>query len=194
MHKFYGSYRLSGSSESCHVYSGYSGSLSRLETLNQSFQELSDESTDDASNSHYSELSMETEGPMSLASSLSSLSLFPYTHRRRNSSASSNVSVTHSSGVHIKEILFFGFCDHVGQDLWKDNPEQDRFNTFSVSEADLTNVIGYLENQIEAHKYRSRDSESSDNVMNSVQDSLQTNIPPKVTFILDTYCHIYMYR
>ena len=62
------------------------------------------------------------------------------------------------------------------------------------SEADLTNVIGYLENQIEAHKCRSQDSESSDNVMNSVQDSIGTEIPPKVTFILDTYCHIYMYR
>lgn len=191
MHKLYGSYRLDGSNERCHVYSE---SLSRLEILNHSFQELSDESTDDASNSHYSEMSTETEGPMSLASSLSSLSLFPYTHRRRNSSTSSNISAAHSSGPAVKEILFFGFCDHVGQDLWKDNPEQDRFNTFSVSETDLTNVIGYLENQIEAHKCRSRDSESSDNVRNSVQDSIQTEIPPKVTFILDTYCHIYMYR
>ena len=189
MHKFYGSIRLDSSSDSCHVYSA---SLSRIETLNHSFQELSDESTDDASNSHYSEMS--TEGPMSLASSLSSLSLFPYTHRRRNSSTSSNISFSHPSGTHVKEVLFYGFCDHVGQDLWKDNPEQDRFNTFSVSEADLTNVIGYLENQIEAHKCRSQDSESSDNVRNSVQDNIQTEIPPKVTFILDTYCHIYMYR
>ena len=189
MHKFYGSIRLDGSRESCHVYTG---SLTRTEMLNHSFQELSDESTDEASTSHYSEVS--TEGPMSLASSLSSLSLFPYTRRRRNSSTSSNVSFSHCCGPHAKEVLFFSFCDHVGQDLWKDNPEQDRFNTFSVSEADLTNVIGYLENQIEAHKCRSQDSESSDNVMNSVQDSIRTEIPPKVTFILDTYCHIYMYR
>lgn len=181
----------------CSGFMELHSSLPRCEVTTYNFGEgisETDESMDDASNSHYSEAS--ESGAMSITSSLSSLSLFPYTHRRRNSSTSSNASGSQSP--HGKELTLYGICDHVGQDMWKDNPEQDRFNTFSVSETDLTNVIGYLENQIEAHKCKAKNSscsESSDNVINSVQDDLgEQTVPAKVTFILDTYCHIYMYR
>ena len=69
-----------------------------------------------------------------------------------------------------------------------------------MSETDLTNVIGYLETQIESHKHKGKtvdqSCENSDNVLNSVHDNLgePVSVPPKVTFILDTYCHIYMHR
>ena len=194
MYKMFG-YGSGSIRSNCSNFTDLHGSLPRCDMMTYNLREgisETDESTDDTSNSHYSEAS--ESGAMSIASSLSSLSLFPYTHKRRNSSASSNASGS-PSGLRKDVAVFFGFCDHVGQDMWRDNPEQDRYNTFSVSETDLTNVIGYLENQIEAHKYKTRCSESSDNVLNSVQDEISDpEIPPKVTFILDTYCHIYMYR
>lgn len=174
-------------------------SLPRYEMASYSFGDgigETDESMDETSASLQSEAS--ESGAMSVTSSMSSLSLYPYTHRRRNSSTSSNVSGSQKS-VQGKEISMYGICDHLGHEMWKDNPEQDRFNTFSVSETDLTHVIGYLETQIETHKSKSRrpqGCESSDNVINSVHDDLgeTATVPPKVTFILDTYCHIYMHR
>ena len=142
----YGSVSGSLRSDTSSSYLDLHGSLPRYEMATYNFGESiceTDESTDDTSTSHYSEAS--ESGAMSIASSLSSLSLFPYTHRRRNSSASSNVSGSPCGHVNVKELTLHGFCDHVGSDLWKENPEQDRFNTFSVSETDLTTVIGYLE-------------------------------------------------
>lgn len=198
MYKMFG-YGSGSLRSDCSSFLDLHASLPRCEVATYNFGEgisETDESMDDTSNSHYSEAS-ET-GAMSITSSLSSLSLFPYAQRRRNSSTSSNGSGAHSSSTPGKEITMYGICDHTGQDMWKDNPEQDRFNTFSVSETDLTNVIGYLENQIEVHKFKNKistSSESSDNVLNSVQDDFgETTIPAKVTFILDTYCHIYMCR
>ncbi|WAR21996.1 SLK-like protein, partial [Mya arenaria] len=197
MYKMFG-YGSGSLRSDCSGYLDLHGSLPCYETavfLGEGISEA-EESMDDTSNSHYSEAS--DTGAMSITSSLSSLSFFPYTTRRRNSSASSNVSGSQKS-IHCKEVTMYGLCDVVGHDLWKDNPEQDRFNTFSVSETELTNVIGYLENQIESHKTKNRVSEScesSDNVINSVHDDLgqPEGVPQKVTFILDTYCHIYMYR
>lgn len=185
----------------CSSFMDYYSSLPRYDMATYSFGEgigETDESMDETSCSPQSEAS--ESGTMSITSSLSSLSLFPFTHRRRNSSTSSNVSGSQKS-VHAKDpTTLYGLCDHVGHDMWKDNPEQDRFNTFSVSETDLTNVIGYLETQIESHKSKNRhypqSCESSDNVINSVHDDLgePASVPPKVTFILDTYCHIYMHK
>lgn len=198
MYKMYG-YGSGSLRSDCSGYMDFQSSLPRYDMAMYSFGEgigETDESMDETSTSPQSEAS--EAGTMSVTSSLSSLSLFPFTHRRRNSSTSSNVSGSQRS-VHAKELTFYGICDHVGQEMWKDNPEQDRFNTFSVSETDLTNVIGYLETQIESHKQKGKIDQScehSDNVLNSVHDDLgePVSVPPKVTFILDTYCHIYMHR
>jgi len=204
MYKMFG-YGSGSLRSDCSGYLDFHGTLPRYDTmvchLGEGISET-DESMDETSTStsHYSEPS--ECGAMSVTSSMSSLSLslFPYTMpRRRNSSTSSNVSGSQKS-VQLKDVTsLHGFCDVVGHDLWKDNPEQDRFNTFSVSETDLTNVIGYLENQIESHKSKSRLSgtcEASDNVLNTVHDELgqPSEVPARVTFILDTYCHIYMSR
>jgi len=201
MYKMYG-YGSGSLRSDCSGYMDFQSSLPRYEMAMYSFGEgigETDESMDETSASPYSEAS--DVGTMSVTSSLSSLSLYPFTHRRRNSSTSSNVSGSHRC-LHAKDTTtsFYGICDQVGQDMWKDNPEQDRFNTFSVSETDLTNVIGYLETQIESHKHKGKtvdqSCENSDNVLNSVHDNLgePVSVPPKVTFILDTYCHIYMHR
>lgn len=194
MYKMFG-YGSGSLTSECSRFMDLHSSLPRCETTMYSCGEginETDESMDDAS--HYSEAS--ECGDMSVTSSLSSLSLFAITHPRPNSSSSSYTSQIHS--IYAKELTLYAICDQIGQDMWKDNPEQDRFNTFSVSETDLTNVIGYLENQIEAHKCKTKismSSESSENVINSVQDVLgEQTVPAKVTFVLDTYCHIYMCR
>lgn len=112
----------------------------------------------------------------------SNMELFPGKKRFSVCSSASIVSCKMSS-----------FPQQVGSQMWQDNPERDRFSTFSVSENDLTNVIEVLEKQLDVQRCRVV-SESSDNVINTVQDDFKMVISPKVTFILDTYCSMYMYR
>lgn len=192
--KMYKMFGYGSLTSECSRFMDLNSSLPRCETTMCSFGEgvsETDESMDE-SNSHYSEASE----CMSVTSSLSSLSVFAITDTRRNSSSSSYTS--HTRSIHAKQSTLYAMCHQIGKDMWKDHPEQDRFNTFSVSETDLTNTIRYLENQIEAHKCKTNISmslECSENVINSVQDVLgEQTVPAKVTFILDTYCHIYMCR
>ena len=74
----------------------------------------------------------------------------------------------------------------VGGELWKDNPDHDQFYTFAVSEEDVTKVISYLENALAAQKLKSP--------LGNPDSPERKNVSPKVTFILDTYCHMYMTR
>lgn len=74
----------------------------------------------------------------------------------------------------------------VGAELWKDNPDHDQFYTFAVSEDEVTKVISYLENALSVQKLKSS--------LGNPDIPDRKNVSPKVTFILDTYCHMYMTR
>lgn len=113
-----------------------------------------------------------------------------------SSSATSSNSNNSNSFYTTKNLSVF--LKHVGGDLWKDNPEHDQFYTFCVSEDDVTRVIQYLENQLSIQGGGEKTKEETDNVKNSVlQDDINKSphhqVSPKVTFILDTYCHMYMF-
>lgn len=103
-----------------------------------------------------------------------------YQLKRKNCSLSSSsvVSVTSRESM-------FSIPNNVALELWHENPEQDVFNTFAVSEPDLTHVIQYLEGQLQDKL-----------LFSSVQSEIINNVKvsPKVTFILDTFCHMYMTR
>ena len=85
------------------------------------------------------------------------------------------------------------FPIRVGTTLWKENPEQDLFNTFSVSEDNLTKIIDYLENVTSKNKTH-EGIEATENVINSLQEDFRETVTDKVTFILDTYYSMYMTR
>lgn len=74
----------------------------------------------------------------------------------------------------------------VGAELWKDNPDHDQFYTFAVSEDEVTKVISYLENALSVQKFKSS--------LENPDTPEKKNVSPKVTFILDAYCHMYMTR
>lgn len=115
---------------------------------------------------------------------------------RRNSDtpsvASTSTSASLASYVSDTDALAM-FPIRVSTTLWKDNPEQDPFNTFSVSEDNLTKIIDYLEN-VSARGKNQKGQEVSENVMNSMQEDFRGAVSDKVTFILDTYYSMYMTR
>lgn len=85
------------------------------------------------------------------------------------------------------------FPIRISATLWKDNPEQDPFNTFSVSEDNLTKIIDYLENVTSKNKNQ-KGLEVTENMMNAMQEEFRDTVSDKVTFILDTYYSLYMTR
>lgn len=110
---------------------------------------------------------------------------------RRNSTSTSSDSGCSglSSGTTssvLKDSSLLQMPIAVGAELWKDNPDHDQFYTFAVSEDEVTKVISYLENALSVQKLKSslRNPDIPD----------RKNVSPKVTFILDTYCHMYMTR
>lgn len=113
---------------------------------------------------------------------------------RRNSDtpsiASNSTSASLASYVSDTDGLAM-FPIRVSTTLWKDNPEQDPFNTFSVSEDNLTKIIDYLENVSGKNQ---KGQEVSENVMNAIQEDFRGAVSDKVTFILDTYYSMYMTR
>lgn len=108
---------------------------------------------------------------------------------RRNSDTPSMLS-TSTSASDCDALAMFPI--RISTTLWKDNPEQDPFNTFSVSEDNLTKIIDYLENV--TSKNKNQKLEVSENVMNALQEDFRGTVSDKVTFILDTYYSMYMTR
>lgn len=98
------------------------------------------------------------------------------------------------------------FHERLGYDLWKDNADHDIYNTFSVSEAEVTQVIHYLENSLllngenKSNLNRPVGHEGSccdsykpvEHGGSSSNITSKESVPLKVTFIMDTYCSIYM--
>ena len=117
---------------------------------------------------------------------------------RRNSVSTSSdsgcsglSSTTCSSAVRDSTLLSIPIT--VGMGLWKDNPEHDQYYTFCVSEDDVTKIISYLENQLAQQKHKAS-SDTAAEVPTETPEELKKDVSPKVTFILDTYCHMYMAR
>lgn len=107
--------------------------------------------------------------------------------------------------------------------LWCENHDRDPFNTFSVSESDLTAAIAHLEQQLSgsskaddagrflsnfsqlgsalapslsAEKHSSDPCSSATHAATCIDDSAQqsTDFPFRVQFIMESYCSIYMTR
>ncbi|ESO83096.1 hypothetical protein LOTGIDRAFT_223090 [Lottia gigantea] len=75
----------------------------------------------------------------------------------------------------------------VAADLWKENPDRDIYNTFNVSESDLTKAIEHLEDQLGPPGYE--DSNHHQSLLNS---SMKNKIlPPRITEkvnLITLYC------
>ncbi|KAK3094817.1 hypothetical protein FSP39_006585 [Pinctada imbricata] len=94
---------------------------------------------------------------------------------------------TATGGSVVRNSSLLAFPIAVGTGLWRDNPEHDQYYTFCVSEDDVTKIISHLENQLSKQKAKPAERPPCES-----QEA--TNISPQVTFILDTYCHMYMYK
>lgn len=92
--------------------------------------------------------------------------------------------------------------------LWCENPDRDPFNTFSVSEAELTAAITHLEHQL---SLSTRNMGVLSDLMQLTSPSLgecqnvqatntavsageDASLPFRVQFIMESYCNIYMTR
>lgn len=103
------------------------------------------------------------------------------------SSCTDTRSLTHS-------LSRLSFIDTVSNELWKENPDRDSYNTFSVSEEELTRIIKYLESQLDGGQCITQTSETSaDPIINCNNNDLKEVVSPTVTFILDTYCNMYLF-
>lgn len=141
--------------------SGKSGSLSSDDSATYSLaSSFSFGASSSSSAGHYSPCStLSSSGPRSgtLLSSIPSTTL--------SSSSSSSTSSSTSSRSRRKGRLgsgsafaltpaatsaAFTLVLEAASQLWKDNPERDLFNTFAVSERDLTRAIKHLETQLGA--------------------------------------------
>lgn len=104
--------------------------------------------------------------------------------------------------------------------LWCENPDRDPFNTFSVSETDLTAAISHLEQQLST-RIRHQDEKSRASLFSTFISSHTSepvsslissqsepvpesdddvsvgpahNLPFRLQFIMESYCNIYMLR
>lgn len=97
----------------------------------------------------------------------------------------------------VRSQAFAVVCDTAAQ-LWKDNPERDFYNTFSVSEHDLTQAIAHLETQLGCHGHplpAVPDQLLEDGVMPELApEERDKDLPFRIRFILDSYCNIFMLR
>ncbi|GFS00525.1 hypothetical protein ElyMa_001073500 [Elysia marginata] len=88
----------------------------------------------------------------------------------RSSSSSSSFTVSRLPRV-VREVFTF---------LWSDNPDRDPFNTFSVSETDLTTAIAHLESQLSSSVHGSSCNRNSSKTREGVLASLAwTEAPTK---------------
>ncbi|CAI9717770.1 STE20-like serine serine/threonine-protein kinase isoform X2 [Octopus vulgaris] len=85
------------------------------------------------------------------------------------------------------------FIDDVSSELWKENPDRDSYNTFSVSEEELTRIIKYLESKLDGSQCINSSLDGSDSVINCASNDIKQVVSPTVTFILDTYCNMYLF-
>lgn len=126
-----------------------------------------------------------SEGSYSTCTTTSMSSLFPIPEKIRKLSCSSDCSACQATTF---RIVF-----DTANDLWKENPDRDHYNTFAVSESDLTKAIQHLEQKLGPH-YGLNSESSTDGVINMPHDGLNKALSPRITFILDSYCNIYMIR
>ena len=93
--------------------------------------------------------------------------------------------------------MAFSLVFDTATQLWKENPERDLFNTFSVSEQDLTCAIAHLETQLGARLPpilpEVDESEEAEGVAQS-QAPVDRELPFRIKFILDSYCNIFWLR
>lgn len=151
------------------------------------------------SSSSSSTLSSSTGRSGTLSSSV------PSTTWSSSSSASSSTasslsgkSLCGSRWNHANNLAFTLVWDTAGQ-LWKDNPERDLFNTFSVSEQELTCAIAHLETQLgtrlpptlpEVDENCAEDGQGGA----PIPGTPDTELPFRIKFILDSYCNIFWMR
>lgn len=76
--------------------------------------------------------------------------------------------------------------------MWTENPDRDRYGTFSIPEEDLSMVIQYLEKQLENQKYICPDMGKT-SVNYIMAENVKNLVSSKVTFILEMYCHLYIF-
>nr|KAI8755749.1 STE20-like serine/threonine-protein kinase [Biomphalaria glabrata] len=179
-------------------------------------------------------LSLSTMATVSTATSWGSLYRIPAKVRKLSTSAKSTWSALTSKSV-IKTVdpaiqdssrvspqvytsSLPKFLREVFSYLWCDNPDRDPFNTFSVSETELTSAIAHLEQQLSTRvsnpEQKSRaslfsallpQSSSAPSSPKHVAPDFRANdcenkptpldqLPFRVHFIMESYCSIYMTR
>ena len=129
-----------------------------------------------------------SESSYSISTTTSISSLYKIPEKIRKLSCSSDCSACKATSF-VKLLL------DTSADLWKDNPDRDLYNTFSVSEDDLTNAIAHLEQKLGTPAYNHEGFSSSMIFRNGAKNEfLKKELHPRISFILDSYCNIYMSR
>ena len=132
------------------------------------------------------------------SSSSTSSSTSTSTSSSSSSSSSSGKSVCGSRCSRANNPAFTLVWDTASQ-LWKDNPERDLFNTFSVSEQELTCAIAHLETQLGARLPAALPEVDESGVEDGEgvvppPEGAGAELPFRIKFILDSYCNIFWMR